>query len=624
MRGRLFSRKLLGFVIVIALLQSTCHSFFLHSPATRAVASSRQILRMSTDDNVVETPPEEVAGIVQRVSEKADEWKYLPIETKIDLLQQIISNAILHKDEWVAAQQEARGVNPNENVLHGYGHLDILVAGPATFGSYANVILSSLKKISKTGAPPPPIALRTTSNGKKIATVWPTGVLDSLEAFGMKGELVLAEDNKSDIEEGTETSSVQETYDDVLVGGVAAVLAAGNFDAPTDLLGQMFLKGRVCVYKPNPVNKQTVGVLEKILEPLIALGYVSFVKGGVIAGSALVGSQALDEIILTGSAETLNKIKWGSTPEQQEENKRTNSPLIQTTICSELGAVNSWIVVPGPQWNKRSVDKHARALAFAKLGNNGHICVSPQVLVVPKDWIFRSEFLERLRFWLGQHPGAQPFYPGSAISHQFFKDYPGAELISGSNPDAYPNQQRPILIPNASLGNESLLRREAWCPTLIELPIHFDNSEKNPIGYLQYAAQCVETNVHGSLSIGILINDQTVRSQKEEFDSLVANMPFGLVGINIWPVFAHSMAQLRWGAFPGYTASGNGSLGNAFLYRNAEKTILRAPFSYLPRKTVEVMHPRKASLLFSRLTNYKLRPNLVTQTALFSALLFGL
>jgi aldehyde dehydrogenase (NAD(P)+) len=573
--------------------------------------------------HVVETAPEEVAGIVQRVSEKADQWKSLPIEAKIDLLKQIIANAIRYKDEWVALTHEARGVSPNKNVLHGYGHLDILVGGPGTFGSYANGILTSLKEISRTGGVPPrPIALRTTTNGKTIATVWPDNFLDSLEAFGMTGELVLPGDS-SDIEEGVPSPSVQQTFDEVSVGGVAAVLAAGNFDAPVDLLDQLFLKGRVCVYKPNPVTQDSIDVLEKILEPLITLGYVAFVKGGVLVGSVLVQNEALDQIVLTGSAETLNKVQWGSTPKEQEENKRTNNPIIQTPICSELGAVNSWVVVPGPQWNKRSVDKHARAMAFAKLANSGHVCVSPQVLVVPKDWIFRKEFLDRLRFWLGQHPGGPPFYPGSSTSHAFFREHPGAELIAGTYPEAYPDQQRPILIPNASLDDESLLRREAWCPVLIELPIDYEQSEEDPMGYLRYAVQCIQTNIHGSLAIAILINDKTVKNKKEEFDALVADMPFGIVGINIWPMLSHGMAQLRWGAFPGYTASGNGSLGNARLYRNPEKSVLRAPFSYLPRRTVQVMNPRKAGILYSRITNYKLRPNLLTQAALFTALFFG-
>eukprot|EP00957_Ditylum_brightwellii_P102467 7810706-Ditylum_brightwellii.AAC.1 len=84
------------------------------------------------------------------------------------------------------------------------------------------------------------------------------------------------------------------------------------------------------------------------------------------------------------------------------------------------------------------------------------------------------------------------------------------------------------------------------------------------------------------------------------------------------------MSMLKWGAFPGYTASGQGSIGNANLYRKPEKAILTAPFSYLPRKSVEVMSPRKAGLLFSRMTKYKLKPNLTTQAALFAAVLLGI
>jgi acyl-CoA reductase-like NAD-dependent aldehyde dehydrogenase len=431
----------------------------------------------------------------------------------------------------------------------------------------------------------------------------------------MTGELILSGNEKESIQ--------QQTFEEVLVGGVAGVLGAGNFDAPTDVLNQLFLKGRVCVYKPNPVNQQVIPVLEKILKPLIDAGYLAMVKGGATVGSALVSHEALDEIVLTGSIDTLNKIQWGASANEQEENKLGNTPIVQTPIVAELGAINPWIVVPGPQWNKRSIDKHACALAFAKLANNGHICVSPQVVIVPEDWTHREAFLDRIRFWLGQHPGGAPFYPGSSQSHAFFRQLPNAELIEGTSPDAFPDQQRPILIPNATLDDKAILSREAWCPVLSEVPMAYDQSEKDPMGYLRSAVQFAQTNISGSLSIAILIDDKTVKKNAKEFDALVADMPYGIVGVNIWPIFANSMPQLRWGAFPGHTQSGNGFLGNAYLHRNPEKTVLRAPFSYLGRRAVEIMPPRKASLLFSRLTTYKLKPNFLTQTAMFAALFFG-
>eukprot|EP00957_Ditylum_brightwellii_P069651 5289683-Ditylum_brightwellii.AAC.1 len=264
----------------------------------------------------------------------------------------------------------------------------------------------------------------------------------------------------------------------------------------------MFLKGRVCIYKPNPVNHGTIDILEhKILKPLVDLGYVAFVKGGARVGSTLVQDEHIDEIVITGSALTLDKIQWGATLQEQTENKQANTPIIQTPICSELGAVNSWVIVPGSQWNRKNVDKHASALAFAKLANNGHICASPQVVVLPKDWVYRDEFIDRLRFWLAQHPGSAPFYPGSDKSHAYFQGQENAEIIEGTSPDNFPNQQRPILIRNVSIDNQDLLSREAWCPVLMELPIEYERSEEDPMGYLEYAVRRVETKSYGSLGL---------------------------------------------------------------------------------------------------------------------------
>eukprot|EP00957_Ditylum_brightwellii_P207609 15353734-Ditylum_brightwellii.AAC.1 len=139
-------------------------------------------------DNTIDTEPKEIATIVESVANKADEWKNVPVKEKIALLKQVIANAIHYKKEWIQGQQQARGVeSPQNNVLHSYGYLDILVSGPATFGGFANAIVDSLEEIDRTGgASYPPVALRTTSNGHTVAKVWPRGILQSLEAFGMK------------------------------------------------------------------------------------------------------------------------------------------------------------------------------------------------------------------------------------------------------------------------------------------------------------------------------------------------------------------------------------------------------------------------------------------------------
>ena len=200
------------------------------------------------------------------------------------------------------------------------------------------------------------------------------------------------------------------------VGGVAGILGAGNFNAPIEVLCEMFLKGRVCIHKPNPVNEKQRTVVLKIFKPLVEAGYLAFVFGGANVGTALVQDSALNEIVLTGSTATYNKIQ----------------PLTETPICAELGGVNPWIVVPSKRWNIRSIDNHARHLAFSKLANNGHTCAAPQVLIVAKDWEFRAAFLDRLRYWLGEYAGNAPFYPGSDKIHLDFASLPNAQVIGGT------------------------------------------------------------------------------------------------------------------------------------------------------------------------------------------------
>ncbi|CAJ1937494.1 unnamed protein product [Cylindrotheca closterium] len=642
-----------------------------------------------------------VDQVVKRVSQKGDEWRSLPMDTKIKLLEQIIQNTIQYRNEWVACHQsnllfahidnddddddDDPSSSTNDKITrrtrlmnnHGYAMVDILVRGPATLGSYANGILDSLKhniqKNNNDGRPPPPVSTRTVGGGPRIsrhgvvieddvenengfypekivATVWPSpwSLTQSLEAFGMKAEMVCDVQDSAMLQQ-THDSYVQEHNSKLLVSnnknvGCSAILAAGNFDAPTDLLCELFIKGRVCVYKANPINEASIPILKKILKPLLDLGYVEFSPSTSIeAAQALVEHQGIQEIVFTGSKATLDRIVWGNSKEEQDQNKAKNTPINTTPVCSELGSVNPWIIVPGPQWNKRSVDDHARAMVFAKMSNNGHICVSPQVIIYPKDWKFRQLFREKVEHWMSKHPGTVAFYPGSHETHQSLQQHPNAKLVPYGNPKKksrghdeekqqsepiFPGEQRPLFIGDMSLENErdqNLLRQEAWCPVLMELAIDAEDVDTKPMEYLRKAVDTANTNLYGSLSINILIDNKTMRRNKKELDHIIVHeMPYGLVGINVWPCYVNSMSQVRWGAFVGTDESGSGTLANAHLYRNVEKTVLRAPFRHLPRKAIQVMDPKKAHLVFSRFTTFKLKPNIITQVGLFAALFLGI
>ena len=112
----------------------------------------------------------------------------------------------------------------------------------------------------------------------------------------MKAEMVCNVQDPSDQLQPESYAEFLKQHNTAEKAGCAAVLAAGNFDAPTDLLSELFIKGRVCVYKPNPINEASIPVLEKIMKPVIDLGYVSFVPTSIEASKLLVQHEGIQEI----------------------------------------------------------------------------------------------------------------------------------------------------------------------------------------------------------------------------------------------------------------------------------------------------------------------------------------
>ena len=582
------------FLLLILIASRSTHLAHALSASIRPSAVGSSSGRMTTP-----TPVKEVSTIVCNVASKADEWKQKPLQHKIDLLRQILANTIEHQNEWISLTQQSRGIDPS-NPRHGCATADATISSTATFGSYLNGLISTLEYCSShNGMPPPPRKVRALPGaGKTVVTLWPTTFLERMEAVGLKAELVL----------GGDGADQMNLLQEACVGGVAGILGASNFDAPIELLCELFLKSRVCVYKPNPVNLKKHLAVAKIFEPLVSAGYLGFVVGGADVGSALVMDPGMDAVVLTGSVATYE----------------TLSSLSNTPICpAELGGVNCWIVVPGNSWSRRSIDGHARHLAFARVANNGHVCAAPQIVIVDREWVWRQEFMDRLRFWLGEYAGAPPFYPGSADIHAHFQSLPRADIIPGDS--IFDKQQRPILFADILLGDEestnSILTQEAFCPVLAELPIEGD---QDPMVFLRKAAKVAEKKCFGSLTCNILISDKTIKNHAREFDEIIAGLPFGVVGVNLFPAFAHSIPQLVWGGAPGYPQSGVGFIGNSGLFRGPQKTVLRAPFHWLGRKALSVMPPKKTEKVFRRLAQYKIRPSLSTQTALFTALFLGL
>src|SRR5690606_32086474 len=106
------------------------------------------------------------------------------------------------------------------------------------FGMCVNSLLASYEHLVRNSCFPPPMAVRHRPDGQVIAAVFPATALDKAFAPGFRGEVWLApgEDAPRQPLPGCRPA-------------VCAVLGAGNYDAPVEMLGKLFVDGHAVVYK---------------------------------------------------------------------------------------------------------------------------------------------------------------------------------------------------------------------------------------------------------------------------------------------------------------------------------------------------------------------------------------
>jgi acyl-CoA reductase-like NAD-dependent aldehyde dehydrogenase len=405
------------------------------------------------------------------------------------------------------------------------------------------------------------------------------------------------------------------SYDDS-DGGLCAILGAGNYEAPIDVLTKMFVENKVVVYKPNPVNALGTDILRKILAPLIDADFMGVISGGADAGQALVAHADVDEILMTGSAATYDRIVWG-TPDEQADNKNNGAKKIDKPFDAELGGCSPVIVVPG-DWTDAELDHHAAQLAATKVLNGSHVCASPQVIVVDESWPQRGAFMARVRQHLDSAPADPSYYPNaSARQEEYLAAYDGAEKLG---PKVVDNQLKRILIADA--GRDSLaVKEEAFCPVLAEVAVEGGSAK----AFLSEAVRFCNDELFGSLSASLLVDPRTADSLGDALDDAVAELRYGAIGVNVWGANVMFFGQLPWGAHPGHTAediqSGIGKLNNSYMLDGAQKAVLWTPF-------VSPVHPKPASprdrIVAERMTRYVMQPSVGRLVKMMSGALLGI
>ena len=499
----------------------------------------------------------------------ADDWARLGVDRKVAMLLTARRNLGRCGERWVDASVAAKRIDPRSPWVG-----EEWVTGPWALAATISGLIDTLSALAM-GRLPELKGVTARADGRLVVPVYPRSVFDWLLMNGITAE-VWMEPGVSAAELAQNMASFYRQPDPR--GRVALVLGAGNINSipPLDTLYRLIARGQVVLLKMSPVNGYLAPILEEVLEPFVAGGYLRVVCGSGEAGDYLVRHDGVDEVHITGSAATHDAIVWG-VGEQAAERRRRGRPLLGKPISSELGGVGPVVVVPGP-WSAADLRYQAEHVATMKLHNGGCNCVAAQVLVLPREWPLRGAFLDEVRRLMRELPPRTAFYPGAADRQRAVAAaHPDAELFTGEVPRTL------VTGLDAEAASEHCFSKEAFGEVLAEVELPGSDVP----AFLDNAVSFCNRRLEGTLGANLLVHPATMRTDGAALDCAIADLEYGAIGVNVWAAVAFLLAQTTWGAYPGHTledvGSGIGVVRNSFLFDRPQKTVTRGPFYPFPR-----------------------------------------
>lgn len=385
-------------------------------------------------------------------------------------------------------------------------------------------------------------------------------------------------------------------------GGIVAILGAGNFNSPFEIIRALFIDNCVAIYKAHPINKNSISVWKKILKPLIE--YKALIFYNVNQGKDLIQNNKLKKIYFTGNSQTAKKIL----------------ELTSTELVAECGGNNPCIIVPGNKpWTKKEIIYNAKLIAtFAKM-NGGAVCARTQTVITCKNWKQREIFLQELEIAIQEKTTpTSSFYPGTNQKFKKFQqNYPNALLIKNKQ-NTIPNSDF-LLIKNIQ-NNNFALQQEAFCQIIGEVAL---DTKPQTNEFLKAAVNFSNTKLFGSLACSILIDKETQKNDSDSLDKAITNLNYGNISINTMPLYIWLNPYLTWGAskHESQFESGSGDFGNLMCTINVEKSIIHSQFC--SNKYLSNMNKPGWLKLSTLLARYTIKPSLYRLFKLFLSALIN-
>jgi Aldehyde dehydrogenase family len=519
---------------------------------------------------------EALDAAVTLVADHAPGWVKTDAAARARLLQEVIDATMAAQDEWLAAADAAKGLEPGSTEAG-----EELFAGVGTFVRMARLYRDSLRDIAKDGKPTIGGPVREAPDGRLRVQVFPASAFDRITFPQTTAEVWMQPGVTRD---ALVAGQAPAYADPVAYAGTALVLAAGNVASlgPRDVLSKLFVEGKVVVMKANPVNDYLVPHWTRALRPLIDAGVLRIVDGGAAVGQYLTAHPRIDEVHITGSDKTYDAVVFGTGAEGARR-KAADEPVLDKPVTAELGNVSPIVVVPG-KWSIAELRYQAEHIATMLVNNAGFNCISARVVVTHDGWPQRDAFVGALTQTLAGIRTRRAYYPGAAARcDAFVAAHPEAEQLGTGPADALPWTFIGDVPPGRT--DDIAFNVESFCGELAETALPAPDAA----GFLDAATTFCNDVVWGTLGATVIVAPSSLKEAAvaEALERAVADLRYGSIGVNVWHGLSFAMGSTTWGAYPGHPRtdiqSGTGVVGNALMFDRPQKSVVRAPFRSRPK-----------------------------------------
>lgn len=573
-------------------------------PGAMGASSASAATTSDRPETPVDSGLPELEQALAVLRERASSFARAKVADKVGWLREMGSRFRELSPRLVAAAGAAKGV-PSGSPLEG----EEWQSGPVAIIRNLKQLADSLDQVRRGGAPGiDPARVSFTAHGRAAVEVTPHEWYDGLLYAPFRAKTWLAPE--VDVTQLAEVQAGFYKRRDP-EGRVALVLGAGNVASipVLDVIYKSFVEGAVCLLKMSPVNAYLGPIFELAMAPLISRGFLRIVYGGPEVGAHLVAHPAIDELHITGSLETHDRIVWGAAGAERAERKQRGTPLFEKPVSSELGNISPVLLVPG-KYSDRELTAMARSLAGMVVQNASFNCNAAKMLITPRGFAQRDELLTRLKAELAKVAPRNAYYPGAEARYaSLTKDAEHVTRIGDASPGQLPWTLISELDPSSSAPQFSV---EPFCGILSEVSV----GSADPLEFLASASQFANEKLWGTLNAMLYVTPSTEHDASLSKALLLAidALRYGTVAINHWPAAAYVLGTAPWGGHPSATLadvqSGLGWVHNSLLFDASavEKTVQRGSLLAFPAPPYFPGH-RSLHLLGRALADFEAAPS---------------